>query len=127
MGEIARGADGRRLFTAEFKKEQIERVLRGEMTQAELCRELDVEVSVVRKWRRLVEQGSQMAVAANEEVVPASALRQAQQRIQELERALGRKTMEVEILQMAQEEVKKRPSLYGVSGKKASNGANGTR
>ena len=127
MGEIARGADGRRLFTAEFKKEQIGRVLSGEITQAELCRELDVEVSVVRKWRRLVEQGSQTAVAANEEVVPASALRQAQQRIQELERALGRKTMEVEILQMAQEEVKKRPAFYGVSGKKASNGASGTR
>ena len=98
MGEIARGADGRRLFTAEFKKEQIGRVLSGEITQAELCRELGVEVSVVRKWRRLVEQGSQTAVAANEEVVPASALRQAQQRIRELERALGRKTMEVEIL-----------------------------
>lgn len=109
MGEIARGADGRRLFTAEFKKEQVGRVLSGEVTQAELCRELDVEVSVVRKWRRLVEQGSQTAVAANEEVVPASALCQTQQRIQELERALGRKTMEVEILQMAQEEVKKDP------------------
>jgi transposase len=127
MGEIARGADGRRLFTAEFKKEQIGRVLSGEITQSQLCRELDVEVSVVRKWRRLVEQGSQTAVAANEEVVPASALRQAQQRIRELERALGRKTMEVEILQMAQEEVKKRPSFYGVSGKKASSGASGTR
>ncbi len=84
-------------------------MLSGEITQAELCRELDVEVSVVRKWRRLVEQGSQMAVAANEEVVPVSALRQAQQRIRELERALGRKTIEVEILQMAQEEVKKDP------------------
>jgi transposase-like protein len=40
MGEIARGADGRRLFTPQFKKEQIGRVLRGEITQAELCREL---------------------------------------------------------------------------------------
>jgi hypothetical protein len=34
--------------------------------------------------------------------------------------------MEVEILQMAQEEVKKRPSFYGVSSKKASNGGSGT-
>jgi hypothetical protein len=39
--------------------------------------------------------------------VPASQLREAQGRIRELERALGRKTMEVEILQMAREEVKK--------------------
>jgi transposase len=123
MGEIARGADGRRLFTPEFKKAQIGRVIRGEVTQAELCRELDVESSVVRKWRRLVEQGSQAAVSAaavsaNEDVVPASQLREAQGRIRELERALGRKTMEVEILQMAQEEVKKRPAYYGVSVRK---------
>ncbi len=118
MGEIARGADGRRLFTAEFKKHQIGRVLRGEVTQSELCRELDVESSVVRKWRQLAEQGSQAAVSANEDVVPASQLREAQGRIRELERALGRKTMEVEILQMAQEEVKKRPNFYGMSGKR---------
>ena len=36
-----------------------------------------------------------------------SELRAAQQRIRELERALGRKTMEVEILQAARDEVKK--------------------
>ncbi len=44
-----------------------------------------------------------------------SELRAAQQRIRELERALGRKTMEVEILQAAREEVKKKPRWYGVS------------
>lgn len=118
MGEIARGSDGRRLFTPEFKRQQIGRVLRGEITHSELCRELDIKSSVVSKWRRLAEQGSQTAVSANEDVVPASQLREAQQRIRELERALGRKTMEVEILQMAQEEVKKRPAYYGVSAKK---------
>jgi hypothetical protein len=42
-------------------------------------------------------------------VVPASARREAQQRIRELERLLGRKQMEVEILQAAQEVVKKSP------------------
>lgn len=52
---------------------------------------------------------------ANEEVVPLSELRTAQQRIRELERALGRKTMEVEILQAARDEVKKKPHWYGVS------------
>ena len=118
MGEIARGSDGRRLFTAEFKRQQIGRVLRGEITHSELCRELDIKSSVVSRWRRLTEQGSQAAVSANEDVVPASQLREAQGCIRELERALGRKTMEVEILQMAQEEVKKRPAYYGVSVKK---------
>jgi len=37
------------------------------------------------------------AVAANENVVPASARREAHQRIRELERLLGKKQMEIEI------------------------------
>ena len=43
MGERARGSDGRRLFTAEFKRQQIGRVLVGEITHSELCRELDIK------------------------------------------------------------------------------------
>jgi predicted RNase H-like nuclease (RuvC/YqgF family) len=50
-------------------------------------------------------------------VVPASELRAAQARIRELERALNRKTMEVEILQAARTEVNKRPRFYGASEK----------
>ncbi len=52
MGEIHRAADGRRLFSAGFKREQMGRVLRGEMTLAELSRELDVSPSVLRRWKR---------------------------------------------------------------------------
>ena len=110
-----RGSDGRRLFSAEFKREQVARVLRKEITFAELSRELGIDQSVVRRWQNLIDRGSRTAVAANEDVVPASELRAAQQRIRELERALGKKTMEVEILQAAREEVKKKPRWYGVS------------
>jgi hypothetical protein len=35
MARIARKSDGRRIFTAEFKREQIDRVWRGELTLAE--------------------------------------------------------------------------------------------
>ncbi|MDH5196844.1 MAG: IS3 family transposase, partial [Gemmatimonadota bacterium] len=48
------------------------------------------------------------------DVVPASALRAAQQRIKELERALGKKAMEIEILQAARDEAKKTPLLRRV-------------
>lgn len=115
MGEIRRASDGRRLFDAGFKREQIERVVRGEITLAALSRELDVSPSVVRRWKQRYEQGALTAVKANDDVVPARLLREAEDRIRELERTLGRKTMEVEILQAAQREVKKRPSWYGVS------------
>src|SRR5262249_5725676 len=83
------------------------RVLTGEKTLAELSRELDISPSVIRNWKRHYEAGATAAVAANEDVVPVSQLREAYARIRELERALGRKTMEVEILQAAQEVVKK--------------------
>jgi transposase len=110
-----RGSDGRRIFTAQFKQDQIARVVRQELTLPELARELAVAPSVVRRWQHLSTNGSSAAVSANEEVVPASELRAAQNRIRDLERALGKKTMEVEILQAAREEVKKRPRYYGVS------------
>ncbi len=72
-----RASDGRRIFSAEFKREQIARVLRKELTVAELSRELGIEQSVLRRWKQLVESGGQTAVAANEDVVPASELRAA--------------------------------------------------
>src|SRR3972149_3845841 len=103
METQGRASDGSRRFTAEFKRDQISRVIRGEVTLSELSREIDVSPSVVRRWKHLVDRGSQTAVAANEEGVP----RAAEQRIKELERALGRKTLEVEILQAARDEVKK--------------------
>jgi transposase len=115
MEKHKRGSDGRRLFSADFKRDQLGRLMRQEVTVAELSRELGIDQSVLRRWQSLSERGGAAAVAANEEVVPAAALKAAQQRIKELERALGRKTMEVEILQAAREEVKKRPSYYGVS------------
>jgi transposase len=103
------------MFTAQFKQEQLARIDGQDVTIAELARELAISPQLVRQWQRLSSKGSATAVSANEEVVPVSHLRTAQQRIKELERALGKKTMEIEILQAAREEVKKRPRYYGVS------------
>lgn len=115
MEAVRRGINGKRLFTPDFKREQVSRVVRGEVTAAELGRELGIAPALVRRWKHLIDSGAKMAVSANEALVPVSALRAAEQRIRELERALGRKTMENEILLAAQSEVKKRPSFYGVS------------
>jgi transposase len=117
MDGVGRRADGRRVFTAEFKRAQIGRIERGEITAAELARELDVQPGLIRRWKYLIAHGSELAASVNEEVVPASQLRSAEQRIRELERALGRKELELEILRAAQSEVKKRPRWYGASEK----------
>src|SRR5437016_13462897 len=111
MGEVPRKSDGRRVFNTEFKRTTVQRILTGEKTVAELSRELDISPGVIRNWKRFAEAGATTAVQASEDVVPASQLREAYAKIRELERALGRKTMEVGILRAAQEIVKKRPSF----------------
>jgi hypothetical protein len=65
-----------------------------------LSRELGIQPSLLQHWKRCITGGARVAVTANEDVVPVSELKAAQQRIRELERALGRKTMEVEISRM---------------------------
>src|SRR5215472_12650319 len=110
MGEHRRKADGRRVFSTEFKRTTVQQILTGEKTMAQLSRELDIAPSVIRNWKRFGDAGATTAVQASEDVVPASQLRDAYTKIRELERALGRKTMEVEILRAAQEIVKKTPA-----------------
>ena len=56
-------------------------------------------------WRRLMARGAFTAAGAGEEVVPASELRAAHQQIRELQRLLGKKTLENEILREAVERV----------------------
>ena len=106
MGNVPRKSDGRRVFNVDFKRTTVQRILTGEKTIAELSRELDIAPSVIRNWKRFAEAGATTAVQASEDVVPASQLREAYAKIRELERALGRKTMEIEILRAAQEIVK---------------------
>lgn len=114
------GSDGRRIFTADLKREQIERVVKGSVTLSELSRELSVSASVVRRWKHLSESGSGSAMQANEEVVPARELRTANERIGKLEHALGKKAMEVEILQAARNELERQspPSGHWVNSTK---------
>lgn len=115
MAQHARKADGRRVYSPQFKREQLARVERGELTLAELSRELEISRSLLQRWKHLAHEAADTAVGANDRVVPAGELRAAQARIQELERALGRQTMAVEILQAARDEVKKKPRWYGGS------------
>ena len=51
MERFRRAVNGKRLFTAQFKREQAGRVLRGEVTVAELNRELEMSPSLVRRWK----------------------------------------------------------------------------
>jgi transposase-like protein len=65
-----RKADGRRIFTPQFKHEQVSRLNRQELTIGELARELAVALQLLRQWQRLSSEGRAAAVRANEAVVP---------------------------------------------------------
>jgi transposase-like protein len=58
MGEHRRKADGRRVFSTDFKRATVQRVVTGEKTVAELSREFDIAPSVIRSWKRFAEAGA---------------------------------------------------------------------
>lgn len=57
-----------------------------------------VSASVMFRWRQLRESGALTGLKADEEVVPVSEMKAARLKIRELQRLLGKKTEEVEIL-----------------------------
>lgn len=112
MGDFARKADGRRVFTAEFKRSVVARVRTGETTVAAVSRELDIQPTVIRRWIKLDEGGSTAAVVAGEEVVPISRVRELERQVRDLQRLVGKQAMTIEILEAAREVVKKSPHLF---------------
>ena len=106
MAKIARKSDGRRIFTNEFKREQIGRVWRGELTLAELSRKLGIARSLLQRWKRAMPQGVETERAARIRVTPPSELRD-KQYIRELELLVGKQTVELEQLRAALDALRK--------------------
>src|SRR5918996_6619481 len=81
-------------FTPQQKLELVMASWRGEKSIAELCREHDISESVLRRWREQVLDAGMERFAAGEQRSQGAEQRR---RIVDLERALGRKTYELEI------------------------------
>lgn len=99
--EIITGRERRRRYTANEKLALVDATMQPGMTVSAVARQHGVSPSLLFKWRQLMSQGGQVAVKADEDVVAASKLRDLEQRVRELERLLGRKTLEVEVLKEA--------------------------
>ncbi|QOF75573.1 transposase (plasmid) [Aminobacter sp. SR38] len=77
-----------------------------------VARRRGVAPNLLYRWRRLLTRGGAAAVGSDEPVVGSSEVRRLEERVRDLERLLGRKTMEVEILKEAlAKSVSKKPSL----------------
>jgi len=83
-----------RRFTAAQKTEIVLASLRANKTMTELCREHDIADSLLRKWREQFLAAGAERLSGKTERTEADELRR---QISRLERALGRKTMEVEV------------------------------
>jgi transposase-like protein len=94
MTSIARKSDGRRIFTDEFKRKQIDRVWRGEMTLAELSRKLGIARSLLQRWKRLMPQANGGTVTGR---LTRSEL-DAGEYIRQLQLLVGKQTVELELL-----------------------------
>ncbi len=101
--EIITGMQRRRRYTAEEKVRLVEQTMQPGMTVSAVARLYGVAPSLLFQWRRRMSEGGQEAVRADEKVVPLSRVRELEGRVRELERLLGRKTMETEILREALE------------------------
>ncbi|EFD5346051.1 IS3 family transposase [Escherichia coli] len=97
------GPEKRRRRTTQEKIAIVQQSFEPGMTVSLVARQHGVAVSQLFLWRKQYQEGSLTAVAAGEQVVPASELAAAMKQIKELQRLLGKKTMENELLKEAVE------------------------
>lgn len=86
----------RRKYSPEFKAQVVLEIISGAKTQAEIARQHRIKPDLIARWRRqFLENASSIFERGNQRNGEAEA------RIAELERALGKKTMELEMAKKA--------------------------
>ena len=87
----------------------------GESISA-IARRNGVAPNLLYRWRKLMLEGGSIAVTGDDSVTSNKEVREMEARIRELERQLGRKTLEVEILKEALDKSRaKKPTLLAQS------------
>ena len=85
----------RRKFTPQFKSQVILQLLSGERSMAELCREHQLTAQMIGTWKQ------QFLAAATQAFESDATSNAEQERLAELERMVGKLTMELEIAKKA--------------------------
>lgn len=116
--EVITSVQRRRRWTAAEKVRLVEETSQPGMSVSFVARRAGIAPSQLFTWKRRMAEGGQAAVAADEDVVGASQVRDLEKNVRELERLLDKKTMEVEILREALDTARaKKPTLPLVSWK----------
>ena len=93
----------RRRWSLSEKQALVRRTYEPGMSVSLVARQEGVAASLLFQWRKLERQGALTAVSSGEAVVPASELATARAETAKLQRVLGKKTLENEILKEAVE------------------------
>jgi transposase len=99
--EVITSVQRRRRWSPEEKRSILEEAEQPGNSLSAVARKYGVNPNQLFHWRKLMREGALVAVEADDQVVPASEVKQLKAQIRELERLLGKKTMETEILKDA--------------------------
>ena len=99
--EVITSVQRRRRWSVAEKIRIVQECEQPGMSVSYVARKHDIAPNMLFRWRKLMREGGLSAISANERVIGASEVKRLQRRIRELERLLGKKTMEVEILKEA--------------------------
>ena len=97
--EVITSVQRRRRWSTAEKVCMVEEAMQSGMSVSYVARRYGVAPSQLFAWKRRMLEGGFQAVAADEDVVGSSKVRDLEKRVRELERLLGRKTLENEILE----------------------------
>lgn len=98
---VVTSVERRRYWSPYEKKSIVEETQQPGKSISYVARQHNLCPAQLFKWRRQYEDGALTGVGSEEKVVPESVYKQAVERMKRLERLLGQKTEEVEILKEA--------------------------
>ena len=90
-------------WTAAQKMRMVEESMQPGNSVSRVARSHGLSPALLYRWRKLILEGGATAVESDEQVVSMSEVTVLKKRIAELERSLGRKTLEIDILKAAVE------------------------
>jgi len=99
--EVFSAIQRRRRYSVDQKLAVLAEAAQPGMSISYVARRHGISPSLVFGWRRRMTEGGKEAVRADDEVVASAEVRALEKRIRELERVLGKKTLENEILRGA--------------------------
>jgi len=99
--EVITSVQRRRRWSVAEKVRLVEETMQPGHSVSLVARRAGISPSQLFAWKRRMLEGGTVAVQTDEDVIAASRIRELEKRVRDLERMLGKKTMEAEILKEA--------------------------